>query len=33
MAIKVEIPAPLREQAGGNTEVSVSGATVGAVLA
>jgi molybdopterin synthase sulfur carrier subunit len=33
MAIKVEIPAPLREQAGGNTEVMVQGATVGAALA
>jgi molybdopterin synthase sulfur carrier subunit len=33
MAIKVEIPAPLREQAGGNTEVMVAGATVGAALA
>ena len=33
MAIKVEIPAPLREQAGGNTEVEVTGATVGAALA
>ena len=33
MAIKVEIPAPLREQAGGNTEVEVAGATVGAALA
>ena len=33
MAITVEIPAPLREQAGGNTEVAVTGATVGAALA
>jgi sulfur-carrier protein len=33
MAIKVEIPPPLREQAGGNTEVQVQGATVGAALA
>jgi molybdopterin converting factor small subunit len=33
MAIKIEIPAPLREQAGGNTEVSVAGGTVGAALA
>ena len=33
MAIKVEIPAPLREQSGGNTEVQVQGATVGAALA
>lgn len=32
MAIKVEIPAPLREQAGGKTEVVVTGATVGAAL-
>lgn len=33
MAIKIEIPAPLREQAGGNTTVAVAGATVGAALA
>jgi sulfur-carrier protein len=33
MPIKVEIPAPLRDQAGGNTEVNVSGATVAAALA
>ncbi len=33
MAIRVEIPAPLREQAGGKTEVTVTGATVGAALA
>jgi sulfur-carrier protein len=33
MAIKVEIPTPLREQSGGNAEVEVSGSTVGAVLA
>ena len=33
MAIKVEIPGPLREQAGGNTEVAVTGGTVGAALA
>jgi len=33
MAIKVEIPGPLREQAGGNTDVTVTGATVGAALA
>ncbi len=33
MAIKVEIPTPLREQAGGNAEVEVTGATVGAALA
>ncbi len=33
MPIKIEIPGPLREQAGGNTEVTVTGATVGAALA
>jgi len=33
MAIKIEIPAPLREQAGGNTEVNVTGATVASALA
>jgi molybdopterin synthase sulfur carrier subunit len=33
MSITVEIPAPLREQAGGNTEVNVAGATVGTALA
>jgi molybdopterin converting factor small subunit len=33
MAIKIEIPAPLREQAGGKTEVTVGGATVSAALA
>jgi molybdopterin converting factor small subunit len=33
MPIKIEIPAPLREQAGGNTEVAVTGDTVGAALA
>jgi molybdopterin converting factor small subunit len=33
MAIKIEIPAPLRDQAAGNTEVTVTGATVGAALA
>ena len=33
MPIRIEIPTPLREQAGGNTEVTVTGATVGAVLA
>jgi molybdopterin converting factor small subunit len=33
MAIKVEIPSPLREQSGGNAEVEVSGGTVGAALA
>lgn len=32
MPITVEIPPPLREQAGGNLKVSVSGATVQAVL-
>ncbi|MCE9567968.1 MAG: MoaD/ThiS family protein [Planctomycetes bacterium] len=33
MAIKVEIPGPLREQAGGKTEVTVTGTTVGTALA
>ncbi|WP_439630564.1 ubiquitin-like small modifier protein 1 [Gemmata sp.] len=33
MAIKVEIPGPLREQAGGHTEVAVTGTTVGTALA
>ena len=33
MSIKVEIPSPLREQAGGKSEVDVTGGTVGAVLA
>jgi sulfur-carrier protein len=33
MAIKVEIPTPLREQSGGNAEVEVTGSTVGAALA
>jgi sulfur-carrier protein len=33
MAIKIEIPAPLREQAGGNTKVVVGGGTVGLALA
>jgi molybdopterin converting factor small subunit len=33
MAIKIEIPTPLREQSGGNAEVEVSGETVGAALA
>ncbi len=33
MAIKVSIPTPMREQAGGNSEVAVSGATVKAALA
>jgi len=32
MPITVEIPPPLREQAGGNLKVVVSGATVQAVL-
>ena len=32
MAVKVEIPSPLREQAGGKTEVAVAGATVQAAL-
>jgi sulfur-carrier protein len=31
--IKVQIPTPLREQAGGNAEVEVTAATVGAALA
>lgn len=33
MPIRVEIPGPLREQAGGKTEVTVTGDTVGAALA
>jgi sulfur-carrier protein len=33
MSIKVQIPTPLREQAGGNAEVEVAGGTVGAALA
>jgi len=33
MAIKVQIPTPMREQAGGNADVLVEGATVTAVLA
>jgi molybdopterin converting factor small subunit len=33
MAIKVQIPTPMREQAGGHAEVEVSGATVQAALA
>lgn len=33
MPIKVQIPTPMREQAGGTAEVAVSGATVEAVLA
>jgi sulfur-carrier protein len=32
MAIKVQIPTPMREQAGGQSEVEVSGATVKAAL-
>jgi len=32
MAVKVEIPSPLREHTGGQTEVSVSGTTVQAAL-
>jgi len=32
MAVKIEIPSPLREQAGGKTEVPVSGSTVQAAL-
>ena len=32
MAVKIEIPSPLREQAGGQTEVNVSGSTVRAAL-
>jgi molybdopterin converting factor small subunit len=32
MPIKVQIPTPMREQAGGNAEVEVSGATVRAAL-
>jgi len=32
MAVKVEIPSPLRELTGGLTEVSVSGTTVRAAL-
>ena len=32
MAIKVQIPTPMREQAGGKAEVAVSGATVRAAL-
>lgn len=33
MATTIEIPSPLREQAGGNTQVSVQGDTVKAALA
>ena len=32
MAIKVQIPTPMREQAGGKAEVDVTGATVKAAL-
>jgi len=32
MAVKVEIPSPLREHTGGQTEVAVSGSTVQAAL-
>lgn len=32
MAVKVEIPSPLREYTGGQTEVAVTGATVQAAL-
>ena len=32
MPVRVEIPSPLREQAGGKTEVAVEGATVQAAL-
>jgi molybdopterin synthase sulfur carrier subunit len=32
MAVKVEIPSPLREHTGGQTEVSVTGNTVQAAL-
>ena len=32
MPVKVEIPSPLREQAGGRTEVAASGSTVQAAL-
>lgn len=32
MAIKVQIPTPMREQAGGNSEVVVTGGTVQATL-
>ena len=32
MPVKVEIPSPLREQAGGQTEVATSGSTVRAAL-
>lgn len=32
MSVKVEIPTPMREQAGGQTVVEVEGGTVGAAL-
>lgn len=32
MSVKVQIPTPMREQAGGKAEVEVSGATVKAAL-
>jgi len=32
MSIKVQVPTPMREQAGGKAEVEVSGATVQAAL-
>jgi MoaD family protein len=32
MAIKIQIPTPMREQAGGKAEVEVTGATVKAAL-
>jgi len=32
MAIKIQIPTPMREQSGGNAEVAVSGGTVKAAL-
>jgi len=32
MAIKVQVPTPMREQAGGKAEVEVAGATVQAAL-
>lgn len=32
MAIKVQIPTPLREQSGGHSEIDAAGATVKAVL-
>ncbi|HYH65959.1 MAG TPA: ubiquitin-like small modifier protein 1 [Urbifossiella sp.] len=33
MAIKVQVPTPMRDAAGGNAEVAVTGATVGDALA